>query len=97
MIQHCKEKHAEIEHKDILNNYRMAIEAVDNKPLNRIVRKGIRIKNTIDGEIRKIQIQDPRTGVKKMIKVKLKLMNSKTEFHMPKIKSGKLVQIKDQM
>ena len=81
----------------IREKVQMELHAVDNKPLNRIVREGITIKNTIDGEVRKIKIQDPRTGVKKMIKVKLKLMNSKTEFHMPKIKSGKLVQVKDQM
>ena len=61
IIEHCIEDHPQIQWEDMKGNYYMEIERVDNKAMQRIVREGIRMKNTIDGEIRQIKTTNPHT------------------------------------
>ena len=76
--------------------FKMEIIAKDRDPLRRILREAIRIRDVIEGEeieIKKVN-QD---NLEEEIRVKLSLLNSKREFHLPTLGAYRANNITDQM
>ena len=97
MIQHFKQHHPNTQENEIRNKVQMELENVDNKPLNRILREAIRIRDTLEGETTNIKWKNPITGKEELNKANVKLINTKREFNMPVLSKGKMTKLTEEM
>ena len=84
MVEHLNEcQYA----KDDVNSghemFQMEVVSSDTDPLRRILREAIRIKDVIEGEEMVIKEKDPEDMLDQEIRAKLRILNSKREFHLP--------------
>ena len=71
------------------NNFEMEVVGIDKDPLRRIIREAIRIKDDSTEEQKRITIRV--NEIEKEITCRLRLLNSKREFHLPKMGSSQLI------
>ena len=71
----------------------MEVGCKDKDPMRRILREAIRIKDAMEGEEYKTRVVEE--GIEKEIKAKLRLLNSKREFHLPTLGAPKVRNITD--
>ena len=67
-------------------NFRMEVVSTDKGPLRRIIREAILIKDALEGE--KAVVDSVKQEIDIEIKKKIKLLNSKREFHLPTLGSS---------
>ena len=92
MWEHARDIHnrTDTSH-DVYQDFDMRLEGVDRDPLRRVVREAVRIRRIQDHES-KTSFAYETDGEKKRVGVKTVLMNSKEEFHLPKLVSVSLSQ-----
>ena len=91
MHDHIKERHPEVntlgESKEM---FKMDVTNTDTEdPMRRIIREAVKIKSVIDGEKKNINVDENKTVEKDII-----LTNTKREFFLPTLNSGKMTNIR---
>ena len=78
------------------DRFEMKVVSKDRDPLRRILREALRIRDVMEGEQIKI-MRTTHENIEEEIKVKLQLLNSKREFHLPILGSMKTASIAESM
>ena len=96
MNDHAKKCQGEkYKNRDSYKNYRMELTGIDRGPLRRVLREAIAIKDNLEGLRTKISVL--KNDIEKEIAVKIQLMNSKREFHLPVLGSAQVSSISSQL
>ena len=81
--------------------FKMIVSKPDKGPLRRILREAVRIRTGLEGEEIKIKIdqseEEVTRSISREIKMRVHLLNSKREFHLPVMAASRVANITNNM